>query len=160
MDRLDFKFDSTDGGGFDSDSRRIVNNLNLNFKPDHHLQLALQYGAKYVLETIDDDTYTGFTDLVGLEARYDITRHWDVGVRGSVLHSWNAGQMDYSTGASVGYAIVKNAWLSVGYNFTGFEDEDFSAGSYTAKGPFLQFRLKFDQQTVREMVDWFGGRTR
>lgn len=160
LDRLDYKFDSADGSGIDTDSRRIVNNLNLNYKPDDRLQLALQYGAKYVLDTIDDDTYAGFTDLVGLEARYDLTRHWDVGVRGSVLHSWNAGQMDYSTGASVGYAIVKNAWLSVGYNFTGFEDEDFSAGSYTAKGPFVQFRLKFDQQTVREMVDWFGGKTR
>jgi hypothetical protein len=160
LDRLDFKVDSTDGSGIDTDSRRIVNNLNFNYKPDHRLQFALQYGAKYVLDTIDGDTYTGFTDLVGLEARYDITRNWDVGVRGSVLHSWNAGQMDYSTGVSVGYAIVKNAWLSVGYNFTGFEDEDFSLGSYTAKGPFVQFRLKFDQQTVRDMVDWFGGKSR
>ncbi len=160
LDRLDFKFDSIDGNGTDTDSRCIVNNLNLNYKPDHRLQFTLQYGAKYVLDTIDGDTYTGFTDLVGLEARYDITRNWDVGVRGSVLHSWNAGQMDYSTGASVGYAIVKNAWLSVGYNFTGFEDDDFSAGSYTAKGPFVQFRLKFDQQTVRDMVDWFGGKSR
>ncbi len=160
LDRLEYKFDSTDGIGLDTDSRRIVNNLNLNYKPDHRLQLAMQYGAKYVLETFDGDSYTGFTDLMGLEARYDITRNWDVGVRGSVLHSWNAGQVDYSSGVSVGYAIVKNAWLSVGYNFAGFEDEDFSVGSYTAKGPYVQFRLKFDQQTVREMVDWFGGKTR
>jgi uncharacterized repeat protein (TIGR01451 family) len=157
LDRLEFKFDSTDGSGSEYDSRRIINNLNLNFTPDHRLQLGLQYGAKYVLDTIDDDTYTGFTDLIGLEARYDITRHWDVGLRGSVLHSWNADQVDYSTGVSVGYAMVKNAWLSVGYNITGFEDQDFSAAAYTAQGPFMQFRLKFDQQTVREMVDWFGG---
>ena len=118
------------------------------------------YGAKYVLDTIDDDTYTGFTDLVGMEVRYDITRHWDVGLRGSVLHSWNAGQIDYSSGVSVGYAVAKNAWLSVGYNFTGFEDEDFSAADYTAKGPYAKFRVKFDQQTVRDLVDWFGGKTR
>jgi uncharacterized repeat protein (TIGR01451 family) len=160
LDRLDYKYDSTDGSSSDYDSRRIINNLNLNFKPDHRLQLAMQYGAKYVLDTIDEATYSGFTDLIGIEARYDITRHWDVGLRGSVLHSWNAGQVDYSTGASVGYAIAKNAWLSVGYNITGFEDEDFSSAGYTAKGPFMQFRLKFDQQTVREMVDWFGGTAR
>jgi len=160
LDRLEYKFDRIDGTGNDSDSRRIVNNLNFNYKPDDRLQLAGQYGAKFVLDTFDDETYTGFTDLIGLEARYDITRHWDIGLRTSVLHSWNAGQVDYSAGASVGYAIVKNAWLSVGYNFIGFEDEDFSQGSYTAQGPFVQFRFKFDQQTVREMVDWFGGRTR
>jgi len=160
LDRLDFKFDSIDGDGSDTDSRRIVNNLNLNFKPDHRLQLALQYGAKYVLDTFDEDTYTGYTDLIGLQARYDITRHWDLGLRGSLLHSWNAGQADYSAGASVGYAIAKNAWLSVGYNFIGFEDEDFSEGCYTAQGPFVQFRFKFDHQTVREMVDWFGANAR
>jgi hypothetical protein len=160
LDRLEYKFDRISGTSNDSDSRRIVNNLNFNFKPDDRLQLSGQYGAKYVLATFDDDSYTGFTDLIGLEARYDITRHWDIGLRTSVLHSWNAGQVDYSAGASVGYAIVKNAWLSVGYNFIGFEDEDFSESSYTAQGPFVQFRFKFDQQTVREMVDWFGGRTR
>jgi hypothetical protein len=159
LDRLDYQFDSTDGGGSDTDSRRIVNNLNVNYKPGHRLQIGLQYGAKYVLDTFDDEAYTGFTDLMGIEARFDITRHWDVGLHGSLLHSWNSCQMDYSTGVSVGYAVVKNAWLSVGYNITGFEDQDFSAAGYTAKGPFMQFRLKFDQQTVRDMVDWFGGRT-
>ena len=59
----------------------------------------------------------------------------------------------------MGYTIVRNAWLSVEYNFVGFENEDFSRGSYTAQVPFVQFRFKFDQQTVRETVDWFGGRT-
>ena len=157
LDRLDFQFDSSDGSGSDLDSQRVINNLNVNFKPDHRLQVGLQYGAKYVIDTIDDDTYTGFTDLMGIEARYDITRHWDVGLRGSVLHAWNAGQVDYSAGVSVGYAMVKNAWLSVGYNIAGFEDDDFSAAGYTARGPFVQFRLKFDQRTVRDMVDWFGG---
>ena len=38
----------------------------------------------------------------------------------------------------------------------GFEDEDFSAASYTALGPFAKFRMKFDQQSVRDMVDWFS----
>ncbi len=156
LDRLDFKSDRIDGNGLDTDSRRIVNNFNLNFKPEHRWQVALQYGAKYVFDTIDDDNYSGFTDLIGLEVRHDLTQRWDVGLRCSVRHSWNAGLVDYSTGASVGYAIAKNAWLSVGYNFTGFEDEDFSDADYTAQGPFARFRLKFDQQTVRELVDWFS----
>jgi opacity protein-like surface antigen len=73
-----------------------------------------------------------------------------------VLHSWNAGQVDYCSGLSVGYAVVKNMWVSLGYNFSGFKDEDFSAADYTAAGPYVKFRLKFDQQSVREMVDWFS----
>lgn len=34
-------------------------------------------------------------------------------------------------------------------------DDDAYAG-FTDKGPFVQFRLKFDQHTLRKMVDWFG----
>jgi opacity protein-like surface antigen len=70
-----------------------------------------------------------------------------------VLHSWSAGQLDYRSGVSVGYALIKNMWISAGYNFTGFEDQDFSAADFTAAGPFVKFRFKFDQQSVREIVD-------
>jgi hypothetical protein len=55
----------------------------------------------------------------------------------------------------MGYNLFKNAWLSAGYNFTGFEDRDFSAGSYSAKGPYLQFRLKFDFQSAKSVIDFF-----
>jgi uncharacterized repeat protein (TIGR01451 family) len=156
FDRLDYKFDRREDDQEQTDARRIVNNLNLNFRPHHRLQLAMQYGAKYVFDTIDHRSYTGYTDLTGFEARYDLTQRWDIGAQASLLHSWQASQLDYSTGLSVGYTLFKNAWLSLGYNFTGFKDEDFSAGSYTAQGPFAKFRMKFDQQSVRDMVDWFS----
>ncbi len=156
FDRLEYIFEDRHSGDASSEAKRIVNNLNLNVKPHHRLQLAFQYGAKYVLDTIDDEGYSGYTDLIGLEARYDLTRQWDVGLHSSVLHSWSAAQMDYRSGVSVGYAIVKNMWISAGYNFTGFEDQDFSAADFTAAGPFVKFRFKFDQKSVREIVDHFS----
>ena len=155
LDRLDFIFEEEKSSDFDFDNWRIVNNLNANYKLNWKTQIAFQYGAKYVQDTIDGDQYSGFIDLVGIESRYDLTEKWDIGVRGSVLHSWNADQFDYSTGVSLGYNIVENAWISVGYNFLGFEDEDFSKGSFTAKGPFVQFRFKFDQGTGRDLLGWF-----
>ncbi len=156
FDRLDYKFESCEDAAGNTDARRIVNHFNATYKPADRLQMAFQYGAKYVFDTIDQQSYTGYTDLTGLEARYDLTAEWDVGLQAGLLHSWNAGQMDYHTGVSVGYTMFKNAWVSLGYNFTGFEDEDFSEADYTAQGPFMKFRLKFDQKSVREMVDWFG----
>lgn len=152
LDRLDLIYDRDINAGTDLQSRRIVNNLNANWKPNRKTQLALQYGAKYVLENIDGRDYSGYTDLYGAEARYDLTKELDVGVHGSVLHSWNSVQLDYSAGFSVGYKVVKNAWISVGYNVSGFEDRDFSKADYTSKGPFIRFRFKFDQGSVREMV--------
>ena len=47
-----------------------------------------------------------------------------------------------------------NAWVSLGYNLLGFHDEDFSKAKFTAQGPFVRFRFKFDQQSVREAVGW------
>jgi hypothetical protein len=35
--------------------------------------------------------------------------------------------------------------VSVGYNFIGFHDRDFSAAHYTAGGPYFTLRFKFDQ---------------
>ena len=167
--RLDFLYDRQQGGttvtsattgttaaSFNTDNRRIVNNLSANFKPDGKTQISLQYGAKYVLETIDGTDYSGYTDLVGIEGRYDLTKKWDLGLRGSVLHSWSAGQFNYSSGPSVGYNVVKNAWISLGYNVVGFKDKDFSAADYTAQGPFVRFRFKFDQNSVREAVNWIS----
>lgn len=155
LDRLDLKFNEQESSNSNFENWGIVNNMNVNFKPDHKTQIALQYGLKYVQATIDGDDYSGFMDLIGLEARYDLNERWDVGIRGSVLHSWSANQYDYSTGASLGYNIFDNAWVSVGYNFVGFEDEDFSRGSFTAKGPFVQFRIKLDQQSVCNALKLF-----
>lgn len=156
LDRLEYKFEDRQDLDGDLRARRIVNNLNANYKPHQKLQLGMQYAAKYVFDAIDGADYSGFTDLTGLEARYDLSSKWDLGLHGSVLHSWNAGRIDYRTGLSLGYALIKNMWVSLGYNFTGFRDEDFSRADFTAAGPFVKFRIKFDQQSVREMVNWFA----
>ena len=153
LDRLDLVYEDETGTSSAFKSRRIINNLNANFKPDDRFQASFQYGAKYVFETINGGDYSGYTDLTGIEARYDITRRFDVGVRGGLLHSWNSNQIDYLAGISLGCDIVKNFWLSLGYNFKGFTDKDFSAAGFTAQGPFIQFRLKFDQATAKEAVE-------
>lgn len=98
---------------------------------------------------------SGYTDLTGVEGRYDLTTKWDVGARASVLHSWRSDEIDYSSGVSLGYNVVKNTWLSIGYNFLGFDDEDFSRANFTAQGPFIQFRFKFDQKSVQDAVKGF-----
>jgi hypothetical protein len=170
LDRLDFLYNKQHGEAastiatstgttdisFNTDSRRVVNNLNANFKLDNKTQISLQYGAKYVMESIDGADYSGYTDLVGIEGRYDLTKKLDVGFRGSMLHSWNSDQISYSTGPSVGYNVIKNAWVSLGYNLVGFKDKDFSVAEYTAQGPYVRFRFKFDQNSVKEAFSWIN----
>jgi uncharacterized repeat protein (TIGR01451 family) len=156
LDRLDYLLDEQKGN-FHYTSQRIVNNFVLNYATGGRVQVSVQYGAKYVLETIDGADYSGYTDLTGLELRYDLTKRWDIGIRGSALHSWSIGQVDYGTSISTGFNLGKNFWISIGYNITGFKDRDFSAADFTSQGPFIKFRLKFDQASVRDAVKWFSG---
>jgi len=155
FNRLNFIYDKQSGGEFNSDNWRLVDNLSLNHRPGGKTEISFQYGAKYLRENVDYFRFSDYLDLIGLESRYDITSRWDLGARVSLLHSWNLRQYDYSNGLSTGYNLFKNAWLSVGYNFMGFEDKDFSAGSYSAKGPYLQFRLKIDYESVKSVIDIF-----
>ena len=150
LDRLDLVLDDEKSAGTSSRGRRIINNLNANYRPDKRFQLSLQYGVKYVLERFDELEYGGFTDLIGIEGRYDLTEVWDLGMRASLLHSWESHQLSYSLGPSVGCNVMDNAWLSLGYNLLGFRDRDFSAAEYTSQGPFVQFRVKFDQNSVKD----------
>jgi hypothetical protein len=156
LDRLDFLLEEVVSETDAYDSWRVVNNLNGNYRPNPKTQISLQYGAKYVNETIYDDEYGGYTDLFGLEGRYDLTTKWDLGLHGAVLHSWDANQYDYTSGVSVGHNLAENVWLSLGYNFTGFTDRDFSQADFTAAGPYLKIRMKFDQNSVRDAVKSFS----
>jgi len=54
-------------------------------------------------------------------------------------------------GADVGVTFMKNAWVSLGYNVQGYNDKDFDDAHYLAQGPYLKFRIKFDQDTFKDL---------
>ena len=147
FDRADYITQSAQSPTSSLTGAKLVNNLNTNYMPSRHTQVSLQYGSKYVLDTIDGSDYKGYTDLIGAEIRHDLTQRWDIGMFGSVMRSLNAGVRDYGMGASVGYKVVDNMWLAVGYNVRGMNDRDFSNASYRARGPFITLRMKVDQDT-------------
>jgi hypothetical protein len=156
LNRTDLVFERRVGAAFDTRTRKWVNNFNANYKPGLKHQLALQVGFKYVVENIDEDEFDGVTSLLGFEYRYDIAPRWDVAMRSAVLTSHQAGAARYSYGAAVGHSIRPNMWLSVGYNVEGFEDDDFIAADYTAKGPYLKLRMKFDQDLAKRFLEFTG----
>ncbi|HEY3645890.1 MAG TPA: hypothetical protein VGM16_11185, partial [Gammaproteobacteria bacterium] len=137
--------------GLDMRNWKLVDNLQLNYTVQDRYQVSGYYGAKYARFAFDTGSYTGYTDIIGGELRYDIKPKWDVGFLASREHSYSAGTVQYSYGVETGWQAATNTWVSLGYNFSGFYDQDFTANHYTAKGIFLRFRFKFDQDTVK---DW------
>lgn len=150
LDYIDEVSNTLVSGTFDHiHTSKLINNFNANWMPQRGIQVALQYGAKYVLDNIDHSSYSGYTDLLGLELRHDLTKKWDVGTHAHQLHTWSTGVKSYGIGASLGYKIVNNAWAAVGYNLLGFNDGDFSGANYRAKGFYITLRMKFDQDTLK-----------
>ncbi|MBW2279322.1 MAG: hypothetical protein JRG82_01170 [Deltaproteobacteria bacterium] len=152
LDRTELTAEENDGE-FDFESRRLVNNLHVNFKWSERFQVSMQYGAKYLLDQIDGENVDGYIDLWGLEFRRDLNDRWDFGGHARIRSSWKSDLYDTALGVSLGYKIVTNLWVSVGYNFAGFRDDDFSDGNYTSKGAFIKFRYKLDQQTIKDLLD-------
>jgi uncharacterized repeat protein (TIGR01451 family) len=146
----------------DAVSRAVVNNFNLNrvsrawtakdrkgnlFDLNQRNQWSFYYGSKYAFDEYDGETYTGYTDLIGAEWRFDLKTWLDVGAQASMLHSWNAENYQFSAGPSVGFSPIENSWISIGYNVIGFRDPDFDAARYTGQGVIVKMRIKFDQLT-------------
>jgi uncharacterized repeat protein (TIGR01451 family) len=159
FDRADYitQFSQTTGAAA-LKSKKMVNNTNANWMMNRHTQLSLQYGAKYVLDNIEGIDYKGYTDLTGAELRYDLTEDWDIGGFGSMMRSVSAGVRSYGLGASLGYKLMDNTWVAMGYNVRGMNDRDFAAAGYKNRGPFITLRMKVDQDTFG--LNDHGERTR
>ncbi len=154
LESLELRSEKLDDAVFESRATRIVNNMNLNVKLDRKTQVSLQYGAKYLMEDIDGENLNGYTDVTGLELRRDLWGNFDIGGRVGMRHSWTDNNIQELYGVSLGYILMKNLWVQGGYNWEGYRDKDFAQGEWTSRGPYISFRYKFDQETVKELLDW------
>jgi opacity protein-like surface antigen len=152
LDRVDLKFDDLVGVAEQESSWRLINNFSANRRLSAATQVSLQYASKYVSSEFGANDYSGYTDLIGVDIRHGLSDRWDVGANTSIYNSYNSGVMDYGLGADVGFNVATNVWLSLGYNFAGFDDEDFAQARYTAQGPFLRFSIKADQRTLKDIA--------
>lgn len=151
LNRLDLIVLDESGGSSDIREWRIVDNLLVNRRFGSHLQAAVQYGGKYIEQTVMSRILSGYTDLWGLELRHDIAKSLDIGLLGSVRHSWKPGLWDYQAGLSAGYILARGVWLQGGYNVIGFEDEDFSESSSTTQGPYLRLSARLDTDALSRL---------
>ncbi len=158
LGRLDFRLEDLSGGalpgpfglspGSGGKSRRVVNNLALNFtSQDDSLQASVYWGAKYVLDRYEGEDFGGFAQVLGVDIRRNAGSHADIGVSASVRHVAERGRIAYSVGPNVGVSPFDNAWITVGYNIAGYHDRDFEESRYTRQGAYVTFRLKLDQMT-------------
>ncbi len=147
----------------DAESRRVTNSLSINYTPigrgDEDLgnddgnffergEYALFWGTRYASDRFGRDDVAGWSNVIGGDFRFDLSKHLDVGAAGSVRIGTGGKNIAYSGGPILTIAPLKNANISLGYNIVGFNDRDFEDSRYTRSGPFLTFKLKFDQESL------------
>ena len=127
------------------ESRKFVNDFNLNYKVSSLFELSLYHGLKYVVETIDKEQYSGITQMIGVRATYDISKKFDVMVYSNLIDGQSTlNQQEFNHGVVLGWNAYTNIDLLLGYNFEGFEEFDFNSGTKTKEGVYIGFRMKFE----------------
>lgn len=120
-----------------------------NYHPVRRLTLASQYAVKYARQEFNDLTSTGTTQLLAGRAIYDINERWDTSINTGVMWDDQSSGVRYLLGAELGYLVMANLWVSGGYNFTGYRDDDLTDANTTTKGAYMRLRFKFDEDLFK-----------
>lgn len=129
-----------------------VTSIHTNYHPQRRLTLSGQYAAKWSELDEDHITSNALTQLFSGRVIYDINERWDMSVQAGTLWANRGAGTRYLVGAELGYLLATNLWVSAGYNFMGYQDDELSNTSSTGEGAYLRFRFKFDE-------DLFGRRS-
>jgi hypothetical protein len=107
--------------------------------------------VRYTLTTLGEDRYAGYSSLEGFDFRRDLSRRFDLGFHGTLLQSWKSGISEHALGLDVGFTPARNVWVALGFNFAGLQDTHFESNRYSAAGPYLNLRVKLDQDTFKDL---------
>ena len=147
--KLEYRLDDNSTGDDAYQKDAIIWSLSGNYHPTRPLTLSGRYAGKYT--QFDADNISSDNTAHALYARglYDISERWDVGLQAGTYWNKQADDMSYMLGAEVGYSPMTNLWLSLGYNFMGFEDEDIAYDDTTQQGAYFRLRFKFDENLFK-----------
>ena len=152
LDRLDIRRNEQTGLGTDTRSVRYINNMTANWQSYDAWRLRLNHGIKFTDESMGASSWSGLTDLVGMQWIYDFNDDWDLTLQAAALRVRHLNQYQPNAGIALGFNVFDNFWFSLGYNFVGFYDQDFTAAEYARKGVYMRFRFKFDQNNLEDML--------
>ncbi|MBW7888436.1 MAG: hypothetical protein H3C35_08760 [Bacteroidetes bacterium] len=123
-------------------------------EPIAGLEIGTKYALKYASEEAFGLSASTITDLYLIRAEYDL--HWnnfDVAAEYRILNSRIVDQANSNTikngySAELGYVVMKNIHIGVGYNFVGTQDRDLVSRDYWSAGPFVSVRMKFTEKIL------------
>jgi hypothetical protein len=120
-----------------------------NYHPSRPWFVSGRFATKQVNELLlgtVNDSYRA--SLLGARVTYDLTNRWSVGGITTML-AGSGGSRQYGYGLEVGYTLMDNLLVTLGYNWRGFRDDDLTGSDYTNRGWVLGVRYKFDEDLFK-----------
>ncbi|PIT72144.1 hypothetical protein B9Z31_13570 [Limnohabitans sp. G3-2] len=111
---------------------------------DRNQQLSLRFAAKSSALAHAAENSTARAQLVHSRYTRNLSPNWDLGLQAGLMRS-QGGARQATAGMELGYQLMKNVWLSAGYNVLGLREPDLTGQNYTHRGAYLRIRLKFDE---------------
>jgi len=147
--KLEYRLDDNATGNDPYQKDTVVWSWSGNYHPTRPLTLSGHYAGKYTEYDAQGITSDNTAHAVYARGLYDISERWDVGLQAGTYWNKQADDLSYLVGAEVGYSPMTNLWLSLGYNFMGFEDEDIAYDDTTIEGAYFRLRFKFDEDLFK-----------
>lgn len=139
----------------DATSRRLLGSLSVNWTPlgergeggmwYERAEFGVFWGTRYNFDRFGADDVKGWSNLIGADVRVALGEHVDVGASGTIRVGTDADTVSWAGGPTLTLAPMKNANITLGYNFAGFHDRDFEDARFSRSGAYVTFKLKFDQ---------------
>jgi hypothetical protein len=104
---------------------------------------SLAWAGKLAGERGDGVRTTTSAHWVHGRAAWALAPSWDAGLAGSFYGG--SGVRRPGVGAEVGRKLRPELWLSLGYNLTGYADDQLTAEEWTRQGVYLRIRARFDE---------------
>jgi uncharacterized repeat protein (TIGR01451 family) len=140
----------------DALSRRLIASLSTNWTPDgrddgQHVQRS-EFGL-FLAVRHNFDTYQGFalqgtTLLAGIDVRIGLGDRFEFGGNATIRANLADHTHSFAFGPQIGFVPTRDMLLTLGYNFRGFRDRDFSAAGNTEEGVFASMKLKLDTDSL------------
>ena len=150
LNELSYSDEESIASGVTSTTRKLINNLHYNRPIWEDYEFSIHHGIK-LTQSETDKSHWGVTDTLQAAVRYDINEHWDAGAQLGYLNNYDTSTISTYAGVSVGFSPVDNTRIEVGYNFDGFDDDDFGNANYTHEGPYISLNYLLDQSLLRKL---------
>ena len=137
------------GVGLNIDEAADIFSTHVNYQVTPDWVMNGRYGIKRAADYSGGLTSHYTAQIIGGRSVWDLNERWDLGLQYFIETGNIGGGRSQAAGGEVGYLVMKNIWLSLGYNVTGFRDVDLASEDYTQRAFYLRLRVKFDENLFK-----------